>query len=220
MPLATGPTEGPGSSAATPAPAADPPAVQRAREVSLAGFEAAIRLGISLQVPSLSSPLESGTLNEGVFLTVPVGVEVGVRFAGWIFVGADFQYGLLGGSTSSLCQDSPNVNCVSSTVRLGVEALVHPLGNAKLDPWLGLGTGYEWLTVRAGPGWARYGGWEILNIQVGLDVAVSSDFKVGPWFSASIGQYSALTVSGVGADAPQQTLHGWFSFGARLAWLP
>ena len=100
----------------------------------------------------------------------------------------------------------------------------HPLGNVATDPWIGLGSGYSKVSVGSDSGTASLSGWEFANLQLGLDFALGSAVKIGPWVSFSIGQYSSASGStgsgGVTIDLQNKTTHEWFMGGVRLVILP
>ena len=67
-------------------------------------------------------------------------------------------------------------------------------------------------------------GWEYVNVQLGVDFALSSAVKIGPWVSFSLTQYSNGGISSSGAgvttDIANKTLHEWLMIGVRLVFLP
>lgn len=165
-------------------------------------FEAALRIGLGLT-------FDTGYLNSTSFVAMPLGADVGIRIDGRTFVGAFFQYGLFGSRRSAFC----NGTCSSNTGEAGVEVLWHPLGNSGMDPWLGLGTGYEWTTFADSPSASgSSSGWEIICVQFGVDFALGSVMKLGPYASFSVTEY-VWNVSSPFAS------YG-VSFGARLVILP
>jgi hypothetical protein len=165
-------------------------------------FEAALRVGLGLT-------FDTGYLNSTSFVAMPLGGDVGIRIDGGTFVGAFFQYSLFGSRRSAFC----NGTCSSNTGEAGVEVLWHPLGNGGMDPWLGLGTGYEWTTFADSVSASgSSSGWEIFCVQFGVDFALGSVMKVGPYASFSVTEY-VWNVSTPFAS------YG-VSFGARLVILP
>jgi len=105
----------------------------------------------------------------------------------------------------------------------------HPLGNASTDPWIGLGSGYESIKLNLSGGGENasvtFSGWEFVNIQAGLDFALGSAVKIGPWISFSIGQYGSGSISGTGGgftggDVPNKSIHEFLLGGVRLVILP
>ena len=73
-------------------------------------------------------------------------------------------------------------------------------------------------------GTASLSGWEFADLQLGLDFALGSAVKIGPWVSFSIGQYSSASGStggtGVTIDLQNKTIHQWIMGGVRLVVLP
>ncbi len=108
------------------------------------------------------------------------------------------------------------------------------LPDAPFDPWIGLGMGYEWLTISesgtltvAGVSEAFDGnvtgkGLQFINLQAGGDCHVSPAFGLGPFISFSAGQYSSYssTVTAAGVEQKQsgdisQGTHEWLTLGVR-----
>jgi hypothetical protein len=230
-----GPTTGPAAALAADAPAAgteksqaavqppaSPPAVQSSNR-NATKFEAALRVAFSL--PFGMTANGDVSLSDAASFTIPIGVDVGVRLGGILFLGGYFQYGFFGSPGATACSSA---SCSSNTVSVGVEFLFHPLGNAAVDPWFGFGSGWEWLNFNAsgpgGTGSAQYSGWEFVNLQVGLDFAIGSLLKLGPYAAFSVGQYSSVRVTlnggSASGDVTDKALHEWLSFGVRFSVLP
>jgi len=209
---------GAGAAGATPAAA---PAAEAAP--SPVHFEGSLRVGFGLPLGDLSQ--NSGSLSNFSSFTIPVQVDLGIRISGVIFLGGYFSYGFAGSTDAATC--GTGFNCTPSTLRFGGEVHWHPLGNAPIDPWIGLGSGYEKLTVSVtgdATGTFDVSGWEFANLQLGLDFALGSVVKIGPWVSFSVGQYSSGSVSGggnfSGGDIPNKTVHEWLMGGVRLVVIP
>ena len=156
---------------------------------------------------------------------IPIQVDVGVRINGVVFLGAYFSYGFAGSTDAGTC--GTGFSCSPSTLRFGGEIHWHPLGNAPIDPWVGLGSGYEKLSLGVSgdaTGSFDVSGWEFGNLQVGLDFALGPAIKIGPWISFSIGQYGSGSISGggnfTGGDIQNKSIHEWLMGGIRLVVLP
>jgi hypothetical protein len=179
-------------------------------------FELDVRVGLSLPLgTAASNPLVLNTatnLVDYASFTIPIGLDVGVRISGVVFVGGYFQYGLAGSPSQSYCTVS---GCSSTTVRVGGEVLIHPLGNAPVDPWFGVGSGFEWLSVSDTPG-VTLSGFEFFNLQLGIDFALGSVVRLGPYASFSMGEYTSTSTS----VSPGSTTHEWLTFGVRFVLLP
>jgi hypothetical protein len=199
------------------APAAPPPVAEPPSDRFSTKLDLALRLGFALPLgtASTSAPQTlNGASNLADFagFVVPVGIDAGVRISGVVFIGGYFQYGLFGSPSQSYCTVS---GCTSTTLRIGGEVLIHPLGNAPIDPWFGVGSGYEWLNVNDTPG-VTLSGFEFFNLQVGLDFALGSVVRLGPYVSFSMGEYTnSTTLAGTGSPT-----HEWLTFGVRFVVLP
>ena len=137
------------------------------------------------------------------------------------FIGAYFSYGFGGSASDSLC---PTGDCSANTLRFGGQVHWHPLGNVGRRSWVGIGSGYEKVGVSSSGGSFDLSGWEFVNLQLGVDFALGSSVKIGPWVSFSVGQYSSGSISGSGTgvteDIANKTLHEWLMIGVRLVILP
>ena len=76
--------------------------------------------------------------------TIPLQLDAGVRLGGRWFIGAYFSYGFGGSTSDTLC---PTGDCSANTLRFGGQVHWHPLGNVGLDPWVGIGSGYEKVSI-------------------------------------------------------------------------
>ncbi len=210
--------------AATPAASGEP-------DPNATHFEASLRVGFGIPMGDAFSPDAttqiSSKMSDYASFTVPVMLDVGVRLGGSWFLGAYFSYGFAGSTDAATC--GTGFSCSPTTLRFGGEVHWHPLGNASFDPWIGIGSGYEKLSIGVSGGGGNGGtfefsGWEFGNFQAGLDFALGSAVKVGPWISFSIGQYGSGSVSGSGTSASQdianKSIHEWFMGGVRLVILP
>jgi hypothetical protein len=170
---------------------------------------------------------------------IPLQLDLGYRVIPELAIGGYVMYGFgfLPDDTSERCDDTDNVagvtaSCSVHDVRLGIQAQYHFLPRKKLDPWLGLGVGYEWLTfgIDASGGGsdvdisATIHGFEFVNLQGGLDFKVARGLGLGPFLSFSIGQYSDTSSSCSGActgfnsnseDVENKALHQWLLLGIR-----
>ena len=219
---AAGVAAGAGGGSAAPAPTAAAAAPVEAAP-SPVRFEGSLRVGFGIPLGSISA--NGGSLSNYSSFTVPVQLDLGIRISGVVFLGAYFSYGFAGSTDAGTC--GTGVNCTPSTLRFGGEVHWHPLGNAPLDPWIGLGSGYEKLRIGVSGdvnGSFEVSGWEFGNLQLGLDFAIGSVVKVGPWVSFSIGQYSSGSISGgvnfTGGDILNKSVHEWLMAGVRLVILP
>ncbi|HVP61162.1 MAG TPA: PEGA domain-containing protein [Myxococcaceae bacterium] len=219
-----------GAAAGTPAASAAPtPAVaSTGYDPNGTHFEAALRVGFGIPLGDAFGTDSTGLstkMSDYASFTVPIWLDVGVRLGGSWFLGAYFSYGFGGSTDATAC--GTGFQCSPSTLRFGGQVHWHPLGSAGLDPWVGLGSGYEKLSIGvsgSATGTFDLSGWEFGNLQVGLDFALGSVVKIGPWVSFSIGQYGTESASGAkgsySRSVPNTTIHQWLMGGIRLVILP
>jgi hypothetical protein len=204
------------------------------------GFSGGLRLGLGMPLGKAGED-QLGTQRDLGDLTpwsAPVWIDVGYAFSGRVTVGAYGQVGV--GGTGDSCQG----DCDWSSIRVGGEVELRFIPGAPVDPWLGVGLGYEWLTFRTLQDVAitdstgapatvpvrvteRFGGPELL-LQGGIDFQVEDALRLGPYLAASAGPYlsdtytcdpgSPLCPGGSSIDGG--TFHSWLSVGLRGAYTP
>ena len=195
------------------------------------GFEAGARLGYGIALGEIAEDID---LSDGIEGQIPIWIDVGYRPIDALMVGLYFQYGI--GLIEDEACDLDGVDCSGNDIRLGIQAHYHISPEEQLDPWVGLGIGYEWLNRSVEAMGTEVSstleGFEFLNLQAGLDIAVAEHVKLGPFLSFSLGQYgsgsaecsggacSALEVFGAEADIENKALHQWLVIGARVAYTP
>lgn len=179
-------------------------------------LELGARLGYSLPAGSTA---ENQSLSDGFSGQLPVQIDVGYRINPHFYVGA---YGQLGYAfPKSDC--ASGASCSGLDTRVGISAQYHILPEAKFDPWVGVGTGYEWLTAKVSQGDASASetahGFEFVNLQLGGDYRVSNQFAIGPFASLSLGQFSkqSLSLNGrdTSGDIDKTALHEWITLGVK-----
>ena len=194
-------------------------------------FEAAVRAGVGIPIGNATGAstgaLNGVSLSDLVAWTVPLELELGARI-GPAFVGGYVSYAF--GKAGSALEGGTSRS--ASNVRFGFEVLWHLAPDRLVDPWLGIGVGYEWLNLSiGGTGGAITGsarGFEWANLQLGIDFTLGRNFRLGPFVRSRIGQYDTgslglvntqgAQVSGTG-DIPSKTLHTWIDLGLRFAFL-
>ncbi len=173
-------------------------------------------LGTGLALPRGSAFLGSGELAENMTGIVPLRIDVGYRF-GHVYVGGVARLGAV------LPKDCPaDERCSGSDVRLGIMAAWHFLPLASIDPWVGVGAGYEILSLqresrrRSVDFTAR--GFELVDFQGGVDVRPLPGLRVGPIVTGSVGQFDSVSINGVSTRDFKPGFHSWFTFGARASY--
>jgi hypothetical protein len=108
-----------------------------------------------------------------------------------------------------------------------VQAQYHFSPAASVDPWLGLGLGYEWITSHVeGQAFGfpidvetQHSGPELLHLQGGVQFRLSPAFTLGPFAALSALQYTSCSATLDGDDTecrlPDAAWHGWFVLGVR-----
>jgi hypothetical protein len=196
-------TVGDAAAAGSPSGApVDPPA----KNLSL---DLGIRLGLGLPFGNVDG-YYGDTLKATVSWAVPVSLEAGVRFR---------QNWRLGSYLIVAPGDGLGLGCCRTLdTQLGLSAHYHVLPGKPVDPWFGVGGGYEILSLFADGGSASISGWTWVVADAGLDLAdaPAAHATVGPFVTASLGQFDPLSPS-PGTPKPSATLHGWVTIGMRVA---
>jgi hypothetical protein len=203
---------------AAPAGAAEPPGAEAAPPVQ---FTLGARISAALPMGSVLSDPGAGALliSELVAVSIPLQLDAGVTLDGHWFVGAYVQYGW---SVLQFGQCDVGETCSLTGLRVGAQA-TYSFQEHGDTPWIGLGTGWEWMfTSYSGPGFSTtldVGGWEFANLQAGYDVQVAPGWKVGPWISGSVGEFSRATLNDnrqtTETSIPNKAIHGWLQLGVR-----
>lgn len=208
---------------------------------SQTGFETGLRLGVGVPLGKGGRTLEGveRSLNDLTTWRAPLWIDVGYRVSPVTTVGAYAQLGV--GGNGDACAGE----CDWTDLRIGAQAQWRFAPGSGVNPWLGVGLGYEWLSFRTlvrvpvpdpEPGdpesipvrtAERLGGPELL-LQGGLEFKVEDSFSVGPYASATVGQYLSDGIKCDPADlgcpeAPAidgSGFHSWLGIGLRGTYTP
>lgn len=177
------------------------------------GFTLGLRLGYGAPGGDVMKNAAMSDLASG---QIPLQLDAMYRINPEIAVGGYFSYGFGGVSGLSKDQcDASGIDCSTSTLRLGLQGTYTFTMVQKFVPWVGLGTGYEALSIKASAGGASattdYTGWEYFNLQVGGDYKVSPLFAVGPYLQYAMGQYANVEANSI----TEKSTHSWFNIGIR-----
>jgi hypothetical protein len=153
---------------------------------------------------------------------VPIEVAGRYRFTSHFSAGVYFQYDPAF-VASFVCPST--AGCSGYDMRVGAEAVYAFRPDAGFNPWVSVGTGWEWsrfqLTESGVSASATFNGWEYFNVQVGGDFALSKAFAVGPYVGFFGGSYSGLSVNSPmqtesgSIDSTFRSFHGWWQFGVK-----
>lgn len=197
------------------------------------GFEAGLRVGYGIP---LGDAVKNGKLSDAVGGQVPLILDVGYRVIPSLFIGLYGQYGFawVGDDDANVCDSPVNASCSAHDIRLGIEAQFHFRPRQMLDPWIGLGLGFEWLSSSVESGnteiSSTLSGFEFFNLQAGLDIAVADHFHLGPFLNLSFAEFSSVSVDcssdfcngqfGASGDIDNTSMHEWLLIGVRGAYVP
>ncbi|MCY1031960.1 outer membrane beta-barrel protein [Corallococcus sp. BB11-1] len=165
---------------------------------------------------------EGMSLSETFGNTVAPQVDLSYFFNRHLSLGGYFQYGI---AKPDGCTDT--TECSSRVLRFGVDLDYHFAPEGFVSPWLGVGVGYEMGSLKVGndPTLAKLGlkGFDLGHAHFGVDLQLTRSIAVGPYISASLGQYSDLTAQvfeeperSIDIPSDQKSLHVWIQPGVRL----
>jgi len=221
--------------AAKPTPSADESIApdQGASAAESGKFVLGLRLGYALPMGSLANNPDgsSSKMTDGVAGHFPIWLDLGYMVSPNVMLGAYAQYafGSVAGDLKRACDQasSAGISCSAHDIRLGFQAQYHVAPQAMVNPWFGLGVGYELLTIGfsgAGQsGSTTAEGFEFANLQAGADIKALPNLGVGPFVSFSFGQYGSVSNSGSvaeggsGGDIENKAIHEWLTLGVRGA---
>ncbi|HWZ92632.1 MAG TPA: outer membrane beta-barrel protein [Polyangiaceae bacterium] len=184
-------------------------------------FKLGLRLGYAVPSGKVTGDTTVGgvtvsgeKLSDSISGQVPIWLDAGYMVTPNILVGLYGQYGF-----ASVKNCDAGASCSAHDIRFGVQGQYHIMPDESVDPWLGVGFGYESLGVSESEGALSIDGsitgWEFLNLQGGVDFQVANAFTVGPFLSFSLDQFSSVKSGGNSADINNTALHEWITFGAK-----
>jgi len=195
---------------ATPVAAAEPSGMNSV--VERQGFDIGLRLGYAIPMGGIAQGLNLSDIMSGA---IPFVIEAALRITPNFSLGGLFQYAI---AQTKNCD--PGASCSASIWRVGLEGIYNfRTGNA-FDPWMGLGVGYEQLSLSesggAVSGDLEVHGWEFLTLQLGGEYRVGPNFALGPFGSFSLAQYSSgSSGGGPSGDIMNTAMHEWLQLGVR-----
>jgi opacity protein-like surface antigen len=205
------------------------PAASAGAAAQRGAIELGLRVGYAVPFGKegrTASDASDTKLSDDIKGVLPIEIDAGYRINPQVYVGLSFQYGFgfLNTSANPECGQS-GVSCSTSDLRLGVNAQLHLSPGESFDPWLGLGVGYEWLSLDVSASGANASvtgsGFEFANVQVGGDLVAARNLVVGPFIGLSLGEYRSVSTSGAAGSGSQditsKSLHEWLEFGVRGA---
>jgi hypothetical protein len=190
------------------------------------GLELGLRTGYAHAMGKVTDQGTNPNMSNFVTGNVPLWFDLGYRVTPNVLIGGYFQYGFgFPGDLADGCGES-GVSCSLPVVRLGAQVHYHVQPFEVVDPWFGLGFGYEWATLSATEantsGSLGVSGFEFVNLQAGISFGLgdAKKFALGPFVAFSLAQYSSVSCGGILAgrcpeDVDEKALHEWLTFGVR-----
>ncbi|HEY8080054.1 MAG TPA: hypothetical protein VIF62_38250 [Labilithrix sp.] len=146
---------------------------------------------------------------------VPVQFDVAYRSAGGVSIGA--RLGIAAASVASKACPA-TLTCDAYIVHTGIEAKWHFAPTEIVEPWIGLGVGWEWAhesTTAIGTGASNtLSGFELANLMCGAELRLADAWAVGPFASLSFAEYTTTTRSSI----TDKAFHEWLTLGVRGAY--
>lgn len=205
------------------------------------GFTTGLRLGVGVPLGKAGRDIISGNQRDLSDLTSwrsPIWIDVGYSPSGSSTLGAYMQVGVGGNGDACLA------DCDWSDIRIGASAEWRLLPGAAVEPWLGIGLGYEWLSYRVlfsaiiedadgviqtvrGRATERFGGPELM-LHGGVDFQVDDALRIGPYASATVSQYLTdsyrcqpqTDLCPADGSIDGSAFHSWIGVGLRGAYTP
>ena len=153
---------------------------------------------------------------------LPLWLDAGYRVSKLVYVGAYVQYGFLFVPEKNC--PSPPIGCSAHDLRFGPSVHFHFVPDGAVDPWAGIGVGYEasTLTIHNDEQSATRTnrGFELANVQIGADVHSMYGIDWGPFLSFSFDAYRTETQTPPSGESKTYslapTLHYFLVIGARV----
>jgi hypothetical protein len=208
------------------------------------GPQLGLRVGYALGTGDVYSGLSLRDSSSGA---LPVTIDLGWRFLPQLYGGLYGSFAPVFLKTNPLsCPEG--FDCNAQDWRFGVQFDFHFVPRSRLDPYVGLGGGYEILrtnvsggtpvplpTGGSAPGHASVyiidRGWEFANLTLGFDARVDRWVGIGPYLSGSLNEFNVHTgnqyvnvggtqVSNTAVSPVNSHLHEIFFAGVRGTFNP
>jgi hypothetical protein len=208
-----------------------PRAVDTTLPPAARGFQAALRSGVQLPWGE-ASDADGDELSARYGWQVPILIDIGFKLHKPWFFGAygGVGYGSIGsGNVAEEACGAPGVTCSTLSYQVGGQVQFHLAPSDRLNPWFGLGGGYEWFRQELRS--AQYSeeqetsGIALLKAFFGLDYRYRELFGFGPFTELSLGRFQATRTFVDGERTHEGPVepgawHGFLTLGVRLVVLP
>lgn len=157
------------------------------------------RAGYAFPMGEAGDGVDLGDIVDG---NIPVGLEVGFRFARALEIGGYFEYGWA--READLVAEGVDV----TTMRVGAQLHYLLAPEAALNPYVGVGFGWTQMEADLGGlGDDTVDGFDF-TLQAGAQWAVAPSFSVGPYAALIVGQFTD-------DDIDDKGWHEWLQLGLR-----
>ena len=182
--------------------------------LSRRGIAMALRTGWGIPQGQLFEGFDLATASVGI---VPVWLDLGYRFTDNLEVGIYAQYAF-----SIVRHCTGDLPCNASDVRFGFQVHWYFRVHDTIDPWVGIGAGFEIYDEDVAGMTRRFGGYEFVNLQLGVDFSLGHHFGLGPFASWSLGKFTGVQRGPTDSrlhdfDILERGLHSWLVLGLRLS---
>ena len=145
---------------------------------------------------------------------VPIEAAAGFRTSFGLRVAAEGRYGAVIGRDCS-------TSCSGSDLRVGLGLEYHFTPEARVDHYVGVGAGYEWLALDVGVSRLRYRGPEWLSLRFGEEFPLGP-IGIGPLLTLALGQFTHQEsdippVPPIEGPIADRTVHVWLILGVRVS---
>jgi hypothetical protein len=158
----------------------------------------------------------SWPLKDSVKSQIPIQIDLGLKLGQALAVGAYASYGIAQPSKNwqNHC-DAVSADCSAADLRLGAQVNLHAVNSETTEFWGGVAVGYEQLTFKDSSlsNDITFKGFDA-TLQGGFDFIVSPGLRVGPFASATVGQFNKLK-SATEVDITNKEMHGFLTVGVR-----
>src|SRR4051812_36245256 len=188
---------------ATPPP--PPPPAKKASHASSeddgSGFSLGVRAAFAWPYGGLD---DSTDVAQVINNLVPVRIDAGYWINRNIYVGLYGHYGF----AFSNC--NLGRSCSAHDLNFGIEGIYNLAPTQMIQPWVGLGFGYEILNLNSSGDETTFKGLELGNVELGFDFAPSKNMTIGVFGAVPIySKYTSFSANGQSNDIGNQVVHRW-----------